>query len=157
MKGRFPLAGHPAQRIIAGVVYCSLTITTSKAIASAELVGVQFKAGHPTIGELLSDSAKCPAAYEENALDDDVSVLMEMHDAVVEIVGFTDDQECSGAECRALSLRRAQVVYDWLVAHGVSTNRLRAPVGRGSDLAIDSNETELGRQRNRRAELQLVR
>jgi OOP family OmpA-OmpF porin len=82
--------------------------------------------------------------------------LKEMRGAVVEIIGFTDNQECSGSECQALSLRRAQVVYDWLVAHGVSPNNLRAPVGRGSDLAIDSNDTELGRQRNRRTEVHIL-
>jgi len=91
--------------LIAGAYYGALTLVASKAIASAELVGVQFKAGHPTTGESLRDSVRCPAAYEENGLEDDARVLRKMRGAVVEIIGFTDNQECSGGECDALSLR----------------------------------------------------
>jgi outer membrane protein OmpA-like peptidoglycan-associated protein len=129
----------------------------SPAIASAELVGVEFKAGHPAIGESLHDSLKCPSTYGEDSLEDDAQVLKEMPEAVVEITGFTDNQECRDRECHELSLRRARAIYDWFVARGVPPQTLRDPTGRGSDLAIDSNETELGRQRNRRVEVHLIR
>ena len=71
-------------------------------------------------------------------------------------IGFTDGNECVASECAALSLRRAKYVRDWFLEHGVPKERLDEPEGRGSNEPIDTNETEEGRQRNRRAEVSPV-
>jgi OOP family OmpA-OmpF porin len=48
-----------------------------------------------------------------------------------------------------LSERRAQSVADWLIANGVDTDRITT-VGRGLDFPVAPNDTEEGRQLNRR-------
>jgi OOP family OmpA-OmpF porin len=124
--------------------------------ASSEFVGVEFKTGRPLIGESLGDALKEPVAFAERALEEDAQVLKEMPDARVEIEGFTDNQECSGADCYQLSLRRAKLVYEWFLAHGVSVENLEKPRGRGKEMAIGNNDTEVGRQQNRRTEVYLI-
>lgn len=71
------------------------------------------------------------------------------HDAV--IVGHTD---ATGTDSynQGLSERRAASVENYLASLGVSPSRLRA-VGVGETQPIASNETEEGRQLNRRVEI----
>ncbi len=52
----------------------------------------------------------------------------------------------------ALSQSRADAVKDYLVARGVSASRL-GTVGHGESAPVADNDTEEGRQRNRRVEL----
>ncbi len=69
----------------------------------------------------------------------------------VEIRGHTDST--GGAEHnRALSLERAQRVTEALSLFGVTADRMVA-VGMGADAPIATNDTEEGRQQNRRVEL----
>lgn len=67
------------------------------------------------------------------------------------VEGHTDD---TGVEQLNASLaeRRAQVVVDRLAEHGVARARLTA-VGRGAADPVAANETEEGRQANRRIEI----
>lgn len=120
---------------------------------SIELRGVEFRAGQPGVGEDLAFSAKPPSDIAFQLLEIDAETLGKTPSLNIRVVGFTDDRECSGRECDALSLRRAKCVYDWLIEHHVPQSRLKGPEGRGSQLPIDDNETEEGRQRNRRVEL----
>jgi OmpA-OmpF porin, OOP family len=55
-----------------------------------------------------------------------------------------------------LSRRRAQAVVTWLVKNGIQRKRLYA-VGFGEERPIDSNDTEEGRQNNRRVEFHIER
>ena len=73
----------------------------------------------------------------------------------IEISGHTDN---SGTPAYNLSLsqKRAQSVYDYLVAHGVQPGRLLAK-GYGADQPIADNSTEEGRQQNRRIEFKVLR
>lgn len=67
------------------------------------------------------------------------------------IVGHTDavgTQEYN----RTLSQRRATAASNYLAAQGVSSGRLQA-VGRGESEPLVANETEAGRQSNRRVEI----
>lgn len=67
------------------------------------------------------------------------------------IVGHTDNQG-SAAYNKALSLRRAETVVQWLVARGIDPKRLQAE-GRGMEQPVASNDTEEGRAKNRRTEV----
>lgn len=70
------------------------------------------------------------------------------------IVGHTD---AVGADAynQALSERRASAASRYLVSQGVTSGRLR-PVGRGASEPIATNDTEAGRQLNRRVEIAIV-
>ena len=123
---------------------------------SFEFHGVKFKTGAPQDGESLGESLKPPASEQFRALRYDAGVLKDNPVFAMEIIGFTDDRECAGQACYELSARRAALVHRWLVDHGVSHRCLRPPLARGGEIFIDTNETEDGRQHNRRAEINVV-
>ncbi|MEJ2756736.1 MAG: OmpA family protein, partial [Gammaproteobacteria bacterium] len=54
-----------------------------------------------------------------------------------------------------LSTKRAEAIIDYLLLHGINTDRLK-PKGYGETLPIASNDTESGRALNRRAEFKII-
>lgn len=72
----------------------------------------------------------------------------------VEIGGHTDNSG-SATHNRELSDKRARSVYDFLVQHGIDKTRL-APMGYGPDRPIAPNDTDAGRQKNRRIEFRIL-
>lgn len=72
----------------------------------------------------------------------------------VEISGHTDNTG-SDAYNVQLSQKRAQAVYDYLVANGIDPRRL-TPRGYGSRQPLAENTTEEGRQKNRRIEFKVI-
>lgn len=85
--------------------------------------------------------------------DRDVARLKGEPDIRVEVAGHTDGVG-SDAYNQKLSERRAQAVVDYLVSIGVDPKRLKA-VGYGKKQPVASNDTEEGRAKNRRVELQV--
>ncbi|MBR6346081.1 MAG: OmpA family protein [Bacteroidales bacterium] len=83
-----------------------------------------------------------------------VKWLQENPELKVEISGHTDNKG-SRAYNKRLSEARAKAVYDYFVEHGVNKFRL-AYAGYGFDKPIATNDTEEGRQLNRRVELNIV-
>lgn len=77
--------------------------------------------------------------------------LEEYPDTDLLIVGHTDSSG-SDAYNQELSARRASSASTYLAAQGVSATRMRTS-GRGETEAVSSNETEEGRQMNRRIEV----
>lgn len=88
-------------------------------------------------------------------LDRLVAVIDSTPGARVEIDGYTDDQG-SDSYNQELSVRRAQAVVDYLVAHGVPRNQL-VPRGFGKSKPVAKNDTEEGRAQNRRVEFRFLR
>jgi len=79
-------------------------------------------------------------------------MLAQNSDLRLRIEGHTDDVGDSESN-RALSDRRAHAVMTYLVdEHGIDARRLEA-VGKGEDEPVADNDTEEGRQNNRRVEL----
>jgi large repetitive protein len=72
----------------------------------------------------------------------------------VRVEGHTDSRGRDAANLD-LSRRRAASVARWLVAHDIASERLQA-YGCGETIAIDSNDTDAGRQANRRVEFHIV-
>ncbi len=98
-----------------------------------------------------TNSAKItPAAAK---ILDNATQIINQTNQKFEIQAYTDNR---GREAYnlALSQKRAQSMVDYLVAHGVSANRLTAK-GYGSANPIADNVTEEGRTQNRRATFQL--
>jgi outer membrane protein OmpA-like peptidoglycan-associated protein len=86
------------------------------------------------------------AIIDQNAAD-----LKKWGDVDVEVSGHTDNRG-SDKYNMALSLRRAEAVRDYLITKGISADRLTAK-GYGESDPIASNDTDEGRFKNRRVEL----
>lgn len=84
-------------------------------------------------------------------LDAAVKTLGEHGTIMVEVAGHTDST-ASDAHNQALSERRAQVVHTYLVDHGISADRMTWK-GYGESQPIATNDTEEGKAKNRRTEL----
>ena len=89
------------------------------------------------------------ASYK--TLNDIVKLMKKFSTANIEVQGHTDN---TGSEDKnkQISQDRAQVVVDYFIQNGISSDRLRA-VGFGSDKPIADNKTKKGRSKNRRVEL----
>ncbi|HET7609028.1 MAG TPA: OmpA family protein [Gammaproteobacteria bacterium] len=81
-------------------------------------------------------------------------VLAEFDQTVIEIAGHTDSVGTEAAN-QALSERRAASVASYLGTRNVRTDRI-ITVGAGETRPIATNDTDAGRQANRRVELTLV-
>lgn len=88
------------------------------------------------------------------SIADIVDVMADCEHATMEIAGHTDSQ---GREImnKELSQARANAVIDALLARRVLTSNLTA-VGYGEEQPIADNETEEGREANRRIEFRLI-
>ena len=73
----------------------------------------------------------------------------------IEIDGHTDSVGTAAYNQR-LSLARAESVRAYLVAHGVQAKQL-VPKGFGATKPKASNDTDEGRQRNRRTEFRFIK
>lgn len=84
------------------------------------------------------------------ALDNLLTLMQEHPDMIINIIGHTDIRG-SAAYNQRLSERRAKAVKDYLVQHGIEAYRMEYE-GRGATEPIDTNDTDEGRQHNRRVE-----
>jgi outer membrane protein OmpA-like peptidoglycan-associated protein len=90
-----------------------------------------------------------PAAHEN--LRKLATILNRDNDTILLIVGHTDSRGDENYNL-GLSERRARAASQYMVSQGLSSNRVQT-VGRGESEAIADNETEAGRQKNRRVEV----
>jgi outer membrane protein OmpA-like peptidoglycan-associated protein len=88
-------------------------------------------------------------------LDRVVTLMRENPKMVIEIAGHTD---ALGTESRnvALSESRARAVAGYIVSQGIALERVTAR-GYGKSRPLVSNDTEEGRQKNRRVEFTIIR
>ena len=103
------------------------------------LEGILFNTGHATIQE-----------ESFPRLDRLVEYMTHRRSARIRISGHTDSVGDPG-ENQALSEARAEAVRDYVVSHGIDASRIEA-VGYGATQPVAPNDTEEGRQRNRRIE-----
>ena len=87
-------------------------------------------------------------------LDAAVQSLRDNPNIRVSIEGHTD---AIGSEKynQALSVRRAQAVFRYLVNHGITPDRMEV-VGYGESRPVADNDTDSGRAQNRRVELRTI-
>jgi len=100
-----------------------------------------------------TDSAAVQPQFQPT-LNEVASVLSQYPKTYIDIYGHTDS---TGSEAynQSLSERRAQSVASYLAGHGVQSARM-ATRGYGEMQPIANNETEDGRQANRRVEIKIV-
>lgn len=106
------------------------------------------------INNLFFDLAKYSLRNESKSeLNRLVSLLKKNSDIKIEVIGHTDSQGNKGSN-QKLSENRAKSVLDYLVANGISSKRISSK-GKGSSSPVESNDTEKGRQINRRVEFKI--
>jgi outer membrane protein OmpA-like peptidoglycan-associated protein len=108
---------------------------------SIELGGVTFEFAKAT----LRPEAK-------KTLDQAVEILKRHPELTVEVAGHTDARGADDFN-QKLSLSRAKTVYDYMVEKGIDKKQLEGPVGYGESKPLASNDTDAGRDQNRRTEL----
>jgi len=114
-----------------------------------EGIAVTFASG--LLYDFDSDVVRAEAAQNLRNLS---ASLVKYPNTDLLIVGHTDAVGTSEYN-QALSQRRATAAANYLASQGVNAARLRA-VGRGETEPIATNDTEAGRQANRRVEIAIV-
>lgn len=103
------------------------------------------------MGGITFDTGKATIRSEsEPRLDIVVDFMTHKRSAHVEISGHTDNAGNPRAN-KALSEKRAQACRDYIISKGIDRSRLKA-VGYGDEHPIAPNDTDEGRQKNRRIE-----
>lgn len=105
-----------------------------------------------TLGDVLfaTGSAELQGNANNN-LNELVSFLKEYPDRRVQIEGHTDNVGSADYN-QGLSLRRAESVSQYLMQQGIASQRLSSE-GIGMGQPVASNDSEMGRQQNRRVEI----
>ena len=116
---------------------------------SVDVLTVTFKSDYLFA---VNSSTLLPGAYDE--LNRVANVLRQYPETTIQIAGHTDSTGSVDANQR-LSERRAEAVKNALVGMGVNPSRL-SMIGYGEGKPIASNNTEAGRQQNRRVEVRII-
>jgi outer membrane protein OmpA-like peptidoglycan-associated protein len=116
---------------------------------SVDVLTVTFKSDYLFA---VNSSTLLPGAYDE--LNRVANVLRQYPETNIQIAGHTDSTGSVDTNQR-LSERRAEAVKNALAGMGVNPSRL-AMIGYGEGKPIASNNTEAGRQQNRRVEVRIM-
>lgn len=126
---------------------------------------------HPVDIDYVSDEQKAfnklilpkfEFVFDETTITNDpkmeismVLAFMEKYpETLIEVIGHTDNEGKRDYN-QLLSENRAKKVVELLIAQGAQADRL-IPIGKGDTEPLDSNDSESGRQHNRRVEFVLV-
>ena len=111
---------------------------------------VIIEKGRQTLNvEFDFDKSTIKKGYDKD-INDLAKVMKDYPDLNVVIEGHTDNVG-TAAYNKKLSQRRAEAVKQYMVEKGINANRITAE-GFGFDRPIASNDTDEGRQQNRRVE-----
>jgi outer membrane protein OmpA-like peptidoglycan-associated protein len=127
-------------------------LATSEATAVARegnLLQLTFK------GDVTFDTNSAevrPGLFAE--IDRVAAVLNRYPETVIRVEGHTDSRGSEDYNMK-LSERRANAVKNLLIQRGVAATRLEV-VGFGKTMPVVGNETEAGRQKNRRVEIKIA-
>lgn len=120
-------------------------------------VAVLRKGAIVILQQVQFDTGKATIRRQSDALLTEVAEILREHPEITSLAvdGHTDNRGSHATNVR-LSQNRANAVRDWLVKRGkVEASRLTAR-GFGPDKPIDTNDTEEGRQKNRRVEFNII-
>lgn len=88
-------------------------------------------------------------------LDELFRFMMVNEDISIELGGHTNNR-CGDAFCVSLSAKRASAIMDYLVEKGIPNYRIKSK-GYGKSKPIANNKTLVGRQRNQRVEVKILK
>lgn len=128
------------------------------AVAASEAAAVTRE------GNLLAVTFKGDVTFDTNStvvrpglrseIDRVAGVFIQYPQTLVRVEGHTDSVGSSEYNMD-LSIRRANAIKNLLVQRGIAETRIEA-VGYGKTLPLANNDTEAGRQRNRRVEIKIA-
>ena len=108
-----------------------------------------------TLENVFFDTGKSSLRSDSNKALNDLAEVMKLKPAlVIEIAGHTDNIGSAPSNLE-LSLNRANSVKNFLVKKGINAVRVSAK-GYGDTQPRATNDTEEGRQKNRRTEVQII-
>ena len=109
-----------------------------------------------TLRDVHFDTGKATLRPESfKALNDLAEYMKIKKKMVIEIAGHTDDVGDDAANLK-LSQARAETVRDYLIKKGISQDRVTAK-GYGETEPAANNQTEEGKQKNRRTEVRIIK
>lgn len=120
-----------------------MTAEEKAALRTIRLDFVQF--------ETASSNLTADSKYQLNDL---AEILKKYSNLRIEVGGHTDSTG-DAASNKTLSQQRAEIVKSYLAGQGADAARMTA-VGYGSVKPVDTNDTEEGRQKNRRTEFRII-
>ncbi len=146
-----------------GPLGTAVTVTKAAAVVKGEKV----KAGAMVIEQVIVNNVEFPfdsseLTTEYKTMLDDASDFLKPHRELLRkglgqlnVIGHTD---AKGPEAynQTLSEQRARAVADHLIAQDPTREAFIRVMGRGESEPIASNDTEEGRQKNRRVVLQVI-
>jgi len=108
-----------------------------------------------TLKNVFFDTGRSTLRKESSgSLDELVEVLKLKPRLIIEIAGHTDNVGSPESNL-VLSKDRANAVRDYLILHGIGEKRITAK-GYGDTQPVASNDTDDGRQENRRTEVRII-
>lgn len=113
---------------------------------------LKHAASPASLGSVLFESGKTVLTPQAKQLLDKTAEDLQKRTSIkLELKGYTDDKG-DEAKNKELSEMRAKAVMDYLIAKKISSTRLSIQ-SYGSSNPAKTNETEIGREQNRRVEL----
>lgn len=137
--------------------YTVLDVPNPKGELLSFEVSIQFELPKEyTLDNVLFDSGKATLRPESSKELNDLVEYMKMKKTlVIEIAGHTDNVGNADANLQ-LSQNRANAVRDYLIKHGIAESRVQAK-GYGDTQPLISNDTDKGKQKNRRTEVRVLK
>lgn len=105
-----------------------------------------------TLGDVLFDTAAATLKPGADSVMERVATFMEKNPETKVIIEGHTDSRGSDEYNQELSKRRAAAVQEALASRGIDRSRVEA-VGKGEGFPVASNDTNAGRQQNRRVEI----
>jgi OOP family OmpA-OmpF porin len=138
--------------------YDSITIPPDKGLFTMTIkIQIEQEAGKTyTLENVFFDTGKStfrPESY--NALDELTEAMKSKPSLVIEISGHTDNVGTPASNLK-LSGERAGAVKTYLAKKGIALVRVTT-VGYGDTQPVADNDSETGRQKNRRTEVKIIR
>lgn len=156
LSGQYSREGKEMDRILrnARYKYLSELETQREVVQDHDLtrikVGAKFE-----VKNIFFDFGKATLTSESKVELDKLYDIMNRSEIVVEFGGHTDNVGSEEAN-QNLSQERVNSVKSYLVDKGINTARIAA-VGYGESQPVANNETDEGRQKNRRVELKITK
>ena len=136
--------------------YQKVTIPNESGLFEVEAIIMYEPPKSYTLENVYFDTGKAtlkPTSFP--ALDELVDFMKRKKTTVIEIGGHTDDVGDDNSNL-TLSQQRAESVKAYLVKKGIPAARVQAK-GYGETMFIAPNDTEEGRQKNRRTEVKIIK